>query len=185
MSVRLLAHTPDPDFICAIATRTCRVGEVPEDGGKALETALRHGHTSVAEHASFTFAIDGISRACSHQLVRHRLASYTQQSQRSVRPSGYVTPDLSDDARAVYDKAVKNAYDAYDTLVSMGVLKEDARYLLPEAATTSIVVTMNGRELKHFIDLRTDKAAQWEIRELAKKMQSLAHEVAPVLIPEV
>jgi len=185
MIVRLIAHTPNPDGLCAIATKNCRVGEVPEDGGRALETALRLGHTSVAEHASFTFAIDGISRACSHQLVRHRLASYTQQSQRSVKPTGVVTPKMGDDARHVFDHAMASSLCAYEELLALGVPKEDARYVLPEATKTSLVVTMNARELQHFIDLRTDDHAQWEIRELAERMRSLAHEVAPVLIKEV
>lgn len=182
MKVRLLAYTPDPDYICAVATKTCRVGEVPEDGGRALETALKLGHESVMEHASFTFAVDGISRACSHQLVRHRLASYTQQSQRSVEPTGYVEPEMSEEAKTVFEVHMALSVAAYQKLIDMGVPKEDARYVLPEATKTSLVVTMNARELKHFIRLRTDKAAQWEIRELANRMLELAYDVAPVLM---
>ena len=185
MNVRLISYTPDPDGTCAIAARACRTAEIPEDGGRALETALKLGHTSVAEHAVFTFAVEGISRACSHQLVRHRLASYCQQSQRSVKPVGAVTPEMSKDADYVYRQAVATSFTAYETLLSLGVSKEDARYVLPEGTRTSLVVTMNGRELRHFVALRTAPEAQWEIRELARRMKESAQEVAPVLMGTV
>lgn len=185
MNVRLIAYTPDPDGTCAVAAKACRTDHVPEEGGRALETALRMGHGSVAEHAVFTFAVEGISRACSHQLVRHRLASYCQQSQRSVNPNGAVCPEMSEEARNVFEVSTALSESAYWKLIDLGVPKEDARYVLPEATKTSLVVTMNGRELRHFLALRTAPEAQWEIRELARRMKELAQDVAPVLIGTV
>ena len=114
-----------------------------------METALKLGHGSVAEHAVFTFAVEGISRACSHQLVRHRLASYCQQSQRTVKPNGAVCPEMSEEARNVFEVSTALSESAYWKLIDLGVPKEDARYVLPEATKTSLVVTMNGRELRH------------------------------------
>ncbi len=153
------------------------------------------GHHSALEHASFTFAVDGISRACSHQLVRHRLASYNQQSQRYVRfgtGDDFVVPpniDVVPEARAVFMEAMEKARDAYDRLVEIGLdqgysnetVQEDARFVLPNAAETKIVVTMNARELRHFFRVRCCRRAQWEINRLAWAMRHLATVVAPTL----
>ena len=153
------------------------------------------GHHSALEHASFTFAVDGISRACSHQLVRHRLASYNQQSQRYVRfgtGDDFVVPpniDVVPEARAVFMEAMEQARDAYDRLVEIGLdqgysnetVQEDARFVLPNAAETKIVVTMNARELRHFFRVRCCRRAQWEINRLAWAMRHLATLVAPTL----
>ena len=153
------------------------------------------GHHSALEHASFTFAVDGISRACSHQLVRHRLASYNQQSQRYVRfgtGDDFVVPpniDAVPEARAVFMEAMEQARDAYDRLVEIGLeqgysnetVQEDARFVLPNAAETKIVVTMNARELRHFFRVRCCRRAQWEINRLAWAMRHLATLVAPTL----
>lgn len=153
------------------------------------------GHHSALEHASFTFAVDGISRACSHQLVRHRLASYNQQSQRYVRfgtGDDFVVPpniDVVPEARAVFMEAMEQARDAYDRLVEIGLdqgysnetVQEDARFVLPNAAETKIVVTMNAREVRHFFRVRCCRRAQWEINRLAWAMRHLAIVVAPTL----
>ena len=157
---------------------------------KLLQGIVRAGHGSVLEHCTFTFSIEGISRACSHQLVRHRVASYSQQSQRYVNGNvfGYVTPpqiEEKDDFKKAYTQYMKNAMAFYDTLVANGVKKEDARYILPNATTTNMVVTMNARELLHFFTLRCDKRAQWEIRDLAKEMLRQVKEVAPVIFSDL
>ena len=156
---------------------------------------VRSGHMSALEHAGFTFAVDGISRACSHQLVRHRVASYSQQSQRYVRftsDGDFVIPPsiaASSDAREVFLEAMENARKAYERLVELGLAEgranesvfEDARFVLPNAAETKIVVTMNARELRHFLQVRCCNRAQWEIRDLAWTLRGMLKEIAPNL----
>jgi len=196
VDVRLLNHTPDPERAIAAAARLCYapVGaaellEVMSDEGvrKVLKTIITSGHTSALEHASFTFAIDGVSRALTHQLVRHRLASYNQQSQRYVtyaeEPSFVVPPAVAEDpvAAEAYGAATRAAFEAYRALLDAGIPAEDARYLLPNAMETKIVVTMNVRELLHFFELRCCKRAQWEIRALALAMLELAEPTAPYI----
>lgn len=196
MDVRLLNHTPDPERAIAAAARLCYapVGaaellEAMSDEAvrKVLKTIITSGHTSALEHASYTFAIDGVSRALTHQLVRHRLASYNQQSQRYVtyaeEPSFVVPPAVSADPAAadVFATATRAAFDSYRALLDAGVPAEDARYLLPNAMETKIVVTMNVRELLHFFELRCCKRAQWEIRDLALAMLELAEPTAPYI----
>jgi len=197
MDVRLLYHTPDPERAVAAAARLCYApvgaaelmeGMTDEAVRKVLGVILRSGHLSALEHASYTFAIDGVSRAMTHQLVRHRLASYNQQSQRYVayaeKPVFVVPPAVSadPDVLARYNAATAAAFDAYRALVDAGVAAEDARYLLPNAMETKIVVTMNVRELLHFFELRCCKRAQWEIRELALTMLRLAEPTAPYIL---
>ena len=143
------------------------------------------GHTSTLEHASYTFAVDGVSRALTHQLVRHRIASFNQQSQRYVKfTDGLATvkPEsvaANEETNAVFDEAIVAAIEAYEKLLAAGVPAEDARYLLPNAAETKIVITMNVRELLHFFSLRCCNRAQWEIREMAHRMLELAKPTAP------
>lgn len=151
---------------------------------KVLDVILTSGHYSALEHASLTFAVEGISRACSHQLVRHRLASYNQQSQRYVRYGtvDFIRPpaiEASDEAGAVFDNVVCATNEAYQKLLEMGLEAEDARYVLAQAVETKIVLTMNCRELRHFFALRCCNRAQWEIREMAWKMLELARATAP------
>lgn len=195
MNVELLYCTPDPERAIATAARLCYapVGAAelmetmpPERVESVLSTIMTGGHFSTLEHASFTFAIDGVSRALTHQLVRHRVASYNQQSQRYVKFKDgnvpYVTPPAveEDDAKkAIFDEAMQATVDAYTKLVEAGIEAEDARYLLPNAAETKIVVTMNARELYHFFTVRCCNRAQWEIRDLAWKMLELVREKAP------
>jgi thymidylate synthase (FAD) len=157
---------------------------------KLLQGIVKAGHGSVLEHCCFTFSIEGISRACSHQLVRHRIASYSQQSQRYVKGDkfDYVIPpeiEKREDLKKVFDEHMRNTKTLYNTLILCGMKKEDARYLLPNATTTNIVVTMNARELLHFIELRTSPRAQWEIRELAGEMLKQLKEVAPVIFSNI
>jgi len=195
MDVRLLYHTPDPERAIAAAARLCYApvgaAELLESMTEAavhrvLKTVITSGHTSTLEHASYTFAIDGVSRAMTHQLVRHRLASYNQQSQRYVSyddPSFVIPPEIDADPekRAAFISACGDAFMAYRALLDAGVAAEDARYLLPNAMETKIAVTMNVRELLHFFELRCCKRAQWEIREVALRMLELAEPTAPYI----
>ena len=133
------------------------------------------GHHSVIEHAVFTFSVEGVSRALTHQLVRHRVASFSQQSQRyvSMDSATYVTPHTIEgnaDAEKLFDSVMDDIWDAYKKLEGMGIPAEDARYLLPNGCTTNITITMNARELLHFFSLRCCNRAQWEIREMADQM---------------
>ncbi len=194
MDVRLLSHTPEPERAIAVAARLCYapVGAAELMDGmdcaavlSVLSTIMESGHLSTLEHASYTFAIDGVSRAMTHQLVRHRLASYNQQSQRYVsfgeEPEFIIPPQVQADpaARQRFDEATAAAYRSYQELIDAGVDAEDARYVLPNAVETKIVVTMNARELLHFFELRCCRRAQWEIRAVALRMLELAEPTAP------
>lgn len=146
---------------------------------KHLPKVLSYGHESILEHAVFTFAIEGISRVASHQLVRHRIASYTQQSHRYIKlnpqdvEETFLIPESIKEKPEFYEKwkkLMREAIELYEKTYEEGVHQEDARYILPQAIRTKIVVTMNLRELKHFFGLRTCERAQWEIREVAWKM---------------
>lgn len=208
MKVKLEAYTRDADAVCGMAAKTCISEEIqhlraPDTGEPiprttSLRMALALNHESVAEHANFTFSIEGISRACSHQLVRHRLASYSQQSQRYVKMDDfdYVIPEsIKDSDKRIwmtswedwilmfkaYNSLMYEIQKTYEMMIDAGIPEEDARYILPNACTTNIVVTMNARELRHFFRLRCCTRAQWEIRELANKMLELVKEVAPIL----
>ncbi|HEY4707531.1 MAG TPA: FAD-dependent thymidylate synthase [Thermodesulfobacteriota bacterium] len=198
MKVALLTYTPEPERTVAMAARLCYSASTISDleakapsGGieKFLGKILKLGHLSVLEHASFTFGIEGISRATSHQLVRHRLASYSQQSQRYVKATApeYVTPPaiLADKKKQKrFEKKIKEIYSLYNDLVAEGIKAEDARYLLPNAACTKIIVTMNARELLHFFSLRCCERAQWEIREMATEMLKAVKPKAPFIFRE-
>ncbi len=158
------------------AAACCMQKEIPgEPDDGPFFSAIESGHTSVLEHIVASFAVSGISRACSHQLVRHRLASYSQQSQRYVvqHPFRYVKPESIEEDEAtdvLYTQAMMAIMNAYSGLILSGIPEEDARYVLPNACETNIVVTMNLRELSHFCALRRCNRAQWEIRELADRM---------------
>lgn len=201
MKVELISYSNMNERVCGVASKTCVSDHIPtddEDVTRSLEMATASGHTSVLEHWSATFAIEGISRACSHQLVRHRMASYSQQSQRYVKMDGfdYVVPESIKNSETIwkneyvcdeistlewYEKLMSELSEQYSQLVKAGIPEEDARYILPNACCTNIVVTMNGRELLHFFNLRCCTRAQWEIRELAERMLELVKEVAPVI----
>lgn len=196
MNVRLVSYTPNPDQVCEMACRTCTSVECPDistavNKTNALRNALDSGHESVAEHAVFTFQIEGISRACSHQLVRHRMASYSQQSQRYVIMNDndyFVIPESikeNDSEYIQYISVMKYLFDEYERMIKSGVPIEDARYILPNACCTNITVTMNARELRHFFKLRLCKRAQWEIRELAECMYECVKNIAPILFEGV
>ena len=202
MKIKILAHTPNPERVIALAGKLCYssvgIDELndkisDEQVEKFIKKLSDMGHMSPFEHASFTFAIEGISRNCSHQIVRHRLASFSQQSQRYVRMKGeYVVPPYiywHEELLLEFNHALEDADKAYNKLVE-GLMRygrtekeaiEDARYILPSACTTKMEVTMNVRELLHFFKQRCCKRAQWEIREVAKEMLKQCKEVSPIL----
>ncbi len=200
MKVKLVAHTPDPDLKAAAAAMTSTSARTtleiledmndPEKQKKALfilKKVMESGHTSVLEHSSFTFSISEVSRALTHELVRHRIASYTQQSQRYVKfdkEKNFVFPPTitkNEKTKKIYEKLLAESVKTYNKLIENGIPCEDARYVLPNASPTNIILTMNGRELLHFFALRCCERAQWEIRELATEMCRQAKEVAPVM----
>ncbi len=154
-----------------------------------IELLKKLGHESVFEHACFTFRVEGISRVCTHQLVRHRLASYTQQSQRYVKLKNpkFIVPESIMDSNfsEEYLELLEKASELYRKMVEGGIRKEDARFALPQSIETKIVITMNARELRHFIVLRCDESAQWEIRAMAREILRLAYEVSPILFQDL
>ena len=172
MKVTILNKTDNPMQLISRAAGTC-YGK-SNYSAKRVKTCLQAGHLSVFEHANVTFEVDGISRACSHQLVRHRLASFSQCSQRYCKidvssDDWYVTPQALDNSER-FRVVMAQCAAAYCEALDSGIKPEDARYLLPEATKTKIVVTMNLRELFHFFNVRNNNRAQWEIRDLAKAM---------------
>ncbi len=195
MIVELIAHTPDPERLVAAAARLCYsdVGlegiraQQSEEQVKGLITLLRRsGHLSPFEHAAFSFYLEGWSRVTTHQLVRHRIASYSQQSQRYVtaNPEEFIVPPSIRSipaAREEHERVFHAAGRCYRKLVNLGVPPEDARYCLPQAITSRLILTMNARELLHFFELRTCRRAQWEIRFLALTMLRLVRKAAPAL----
>ena len=195
MEVKLIRYTPDPDKTVAMSARLCYspIGAAQleekmtdEQATKLVRKLASMGHASTFEHASFTFAIEGVSRVLTHQLVRHRIASYSQQSQRYVKEHNFETimpPSIAanKEAKAKFEALTKEIQDTYNEWTEAGILPEDARYILPNAAETKIVVTMNARSLHNFFELRCCTRAQWEIRALANKMLEEVKKVAPAL----
>jgi thymidylate synthase (FAD) len=196
LKVKLLRHTADAELLCGTAALTTIKKGKPsqilekmdrETAKDKIKIVTGYGHASVIEHASFTFSIEDVSRAMTHQLVRHRIASYTQQSQRYVTydtVEKYVTPQNianNKEAKRIYDDTLERISETYQELLKLGIPKEDARFILPNAAKTNIIVTMNARELRHFFNLRCCARAQWEIREAATEMFKQAKKAAPVL----
>lgn len=185
MNVTLIRFTPEPDALCGEAAAICT--GYTGDPLKALRGALDSGHESVAEHASFTFRVEGVSRVLLAQLTRHRVASYSVQSQRYcgadldiVVPDSMACTELVDEIVAVR-RAVEKLYDK---AIGLGKPAEDARYFTLQAGVTSLIVTMNARELRHFFSLRCCNRAQWEIRELARRMLAECSVVAPELFKD-
>ncbi len=219
MDVKLIAWTPTPDFVVAAAARTCYsaqpIGTVMErldedTASDFVEMLSEMGHESPIEHASFTFAIEGVSRSLLAQLTRHRIASYSVRSQRYVseKSFGYVTPpQIADcpEALAIYEDIMAREQEAYNKITALLLEKrmaalpeeqredksvrtaqrriaaEDARYVLPNSCETQLIVTMNARSLKNFFHHRCCNRAQWEIRELARRMLLEVRRVSPAL----
>jgi len=211
LKVNLIEHTPNPEKVIASAAKLCYsavgVDEILnnlEEGSteKFLNMLMSYGHESPIEHVSFTFAVEGVSRSLTHQLVRHRIASYSQQSQRYVKLEQFeyiMPPEIEKDEKAkhIFEKAMEQSQKSYNELVE--ILKdkyiseglnalnsekkaiEDARYVFPNACETKIIITMNARSLINFFKHRCCSRAQWEIRQLADEMLKQVKEVAPVL----
>lgn len=194
MKVKLLAYTPEPEKIVAAAARLCYSpdgadqlleGMTEQKVAGFLKKLVEMGHHSPIEHVSFTFAVEGVSRALSHQMVRHRIASYSQKSQRYVREDlfEYIIPPAvaaDEKALAVYTAQMEKIREAYKALRQI-VHHEDARYVLPNACETKFVFTMNARSLHNFFRLRCCNRAQWEIRALAEALYIEVKKVAPIL----
>ncbi len=182
MNVTLIQATTFPEQLCGAAAAVCTN---TEDYEKSLRHALASGHTSVLEHAVFTFKVEGLSRAALAQLTRHRLASFDVQSQRYVKldnPELVIPDSIRDwDFAAEAESTMRYVMNLYQRMVEAGIPCEDARYVTPQAVPTTLFMTMNARELLHFFHLRTCNRAQWEIRELADRMLKLCKEVSPAI----
>jgi thymidylate synthase (FAD) len=196
VDVHVLAHTPEPLRVLYTAARTCYSGARPselweesvprERMERLIGQIVQSGHHSILEHVAFTFAVEAISRSASHQLVRHRLASYSQQSQRYVEgPFAYVTPASWERAGPEilgrYQQAMADLDRLYQEALAAGIPAEDARFILPQAVTTNLTMSMNLRECMHVVGLRTCLRAQWEIRHLFTQVAEAVRAVDPFL----
>ncbi|MCL5795036.1 MAG: FAD-dependent thymidylate synthase [Patescibacteria group bacterium] len=193
MNMRLIGYTKDAEQIVAVAVRQCysalsgtqlKKKITAEKRAKLIAQVVACDHTSTIEHVSFTFAIEGVSRVLTHELVRHRIASYSQQSQRYVTAENFkyiIPPSIKNNKQALknYKKIILQDQKAYNDLLNLKIAKEDARFVLPNATETKIIVTMNARSLFNFLRRRMCNRAQWEIRTLAQKMHKLLMKVAP------
>ena len=193
LEVTLITHTPEPEKIIAGAAKLCYSssdikslmdGLTTEKIESFIKKLTDLGHQSPLEHCTFTFGIEGVSRSLSHQMVRHRIASYSQKSQRYVKEGQfeYITPpSISEnpDIKYIYNDFMIKSQATYNYLIDNGVPAEDARFVLPNACETKMVATMNIRTLLHFFEERCCERAQWEIREMANTMLEICKEVAP------
>lgn len=222
MEVKLIAHTPNPDLVVAAAARTCyttlplstlmdRLDD--ERAAEYVEMLSGMGHESPIEHVTFTFAIEGVSRALLAQITRHRIASFSVRSQRYVSEKKFdyvIPPQIAEcpEALLIYESIMETERRAYSKIVALllekrlealpeeqrvdtaviaaqgKIAQEDARYVLPNACETQMVVTMNARSLKNFFRLRCCNRAQWEIRELANRMLAEVRKVSPALFQD-
>ena len=188
MVITVLQITSEAEKLIEKAGRICYLSEPKEDSaGRFIKARLKSGHESIVEHAVASFHIKGISRACSHQLVRHRLVSFSQQSQRYVdKDLSYVTPPtLEGEALQVFKESMEHSIHYYKKLRTLGALKEDARFVLPNAMATQLVATANFREWRHFLKIRLEADAQWEIREMAQYILDYLYEAAPSVFEDI
>ncbi len=201
MRVKLLWHTPNPEIAVALAMRRCYSSKPIEDLEAELISrpgyekdliakALRDKTFDVIEHAVFMFEVEGISRVCSHQLVRHRIASYDQESQRfsAVEKEDFITPhsvQSNTEALKLYEDLIRRSLEIFKKLKELEVPKEDARFILPQSIGTKLVITANARSLMHFFWQRLAPQAQWEIRELAELMLKECKKVSPSIFKDV
>jgi len=185
--VKLLAITPEGERLIEEAGRTCYLSldRITEDSGvNFIKRSIQRGHHSILEHASASFRIKGASRTFTHQLVRHRLASFSQQSQRYVDEGDFnyiVPPEILDNPEAleIFRNFMEHSKSNYDNLRTLGIKKENARFVLPNALESEIVFSANFRELRSVLSLRLDKAAQWEIRRVCMDMLKILQKEAP------
>ncbi len=192
LKVELIAYTPNPVEVCGKAAGVSYDKEEKEDYGTFIRRIVAFGHESVLEHASFTFRVEGISRALSHQWVRHRICSFTQRSQRRVDEGRgrYVLPPLDylkngEELKRKMEEFIQQSFKLYGELTAAGVRREDARYILTNATETKMYWTANVRELRHFFRLRLHKESQWEIRQMARQMFDLVYQIAPPLFEDL
>ena len=182
MRVTLMNYTQDAALICGEAAAVCTASGNPM---KSLHAALASGHESVLEHVSFTFRIEGLSRAALAQLTRHRLASFDVESQRYVKMEDVrmVMPDsiTRSDFLMEAEASLSGSMELYRRMIAAGIPAEDARYVTPQAVETNLILTMNARELRHFFKLRCCNRAQWEIRGVADAMLAICKRIAPEL----
>ncbi len=192
MKVELLAVTPNAERLIEEAGRTCYLSldkKSEESYKKFIRMIIRNGHHSVIEHASATFRITGGSRTFTHQLVRHRLCAYSQQSQRYCNEDNFniILPKLIEKnsaAKKVFEGLIDHAKIAYAELQRLGIKNEDARFVLPNACESEIVMSANFRELRHIFKERCSKVAQWEIRAVAIDMLGLMKNIAPIVFED-
>lgn len=197
MTVNLISYTKEPYYVVTLAAATCYSDLCYEKLAdkcwkrdyqeKMVKMLLENGHESPLEHASFTFFIEGISRSTSHQLCRHRIASYSQRSQRytTMRPEEFNIPKsikTNPHAQALFEQHLKDTFDLYNAYIDNGIPKEDAREILPNATQTSLVMTMNLRELRHFLELRMCLRASEGIREMADEIYRIMKDYFPLLV---
>jgi thymidylate synthase (FAD) len=192
MKIEILACTPNPEQLIERCGRICYDSfdkmSPPESTQRLITHLIRSGHESVLEHASVTFLVTGVSRALTHQLVRHRIASYSQRSQRYVKetePNFVIPPSVDDIIGVAYSDFMEKIWRFYNEMLKAGVKPEDARFVLPNACCSEIAITMNFRELRHFFKLRTSKHAQWEIRQMAKEMWKQIVDIAPNVFSDI
>lgn len=204
LKVALIRHTLSPEETVALGARLCysraTIDDLTQrvsakDQSDFVQKIMGMGHESVLEHATFTFGVEGVSRVLLAQLTRHRLASFSVQSQRYVSYEngfGYIMPpkiaELGEEAQAEYHRQMQQMHQWYcqwqEKLGTGEGSNEDARFVLPGACETRLMMTMNVRELRHFFSLRMCNRAQWEIRAMAKEMHRLCMEVAPALFAD-
>jgi len=193
MKVKLLSYTKDPERVVAAAIRQCYSPDAAAkmktklsnaEVGKLIRMVIESDHTSTIEHVSFTFGVEGVSRVLTHELVRHRIASYSQQSQRYIsgKNFGYVIPPSIKSKKGAcerFEKAMQIDMELYEYLQGLGIKDEDARFVLPNATDVKIVITMNARSLFNFLKRRMCNRAQWEIRTMAHLMHKELMKIAP------
>jgi thymidylate synthase (FAD) len=191
--VRLVSITPGVEELIERAYRNCFQSEMSGDVEKRREfirRCIKLGHLSPLEFGEAVFEVE-CSRVCTHQLVRHRIASYAQESQRRVKVKDLdyvVVPPMvveNQEALEVFLEAVRKGFEAYEKLLELGIRKEDARYILPQCIKSKILVKMNFRAWRHFLELRCDKTAQWEIREVAKRILEILNLCAPSVFSDL
>jgi thymidylate synthase (FAD) len=192
MKVELLFITPNAEKLIEEAGRTSYLSY--EKQGKNTEKRfirmlIKKGHFSVLEHAYATFRITGVSRAFTHQLVRHRLCSFTQQSQRHVdeRNFKYIEPDSirkNREAHSIFSNIIRESRETYKKLMNLGIGNEDARFVLPNAVESQIVVSANLRQWRHIIETRGNPDAQWEIRKVAIEILEILKKLVPTIFED-
>jgi len=188
MKIKLVAITPKAVMVIENAARTCYQSEPAGEVGELVRKLIKSGHHSVLEHAYCTFRINGCSRAMTHQLVRHRLMAISQQSQRYVKEDQFdfvIPPAIEDRHKDMFEGYMRLIQNMYNELKLRGIRNEDARFVLPNACQSEIVVSFNFREARHIFEVRCDKHAQWEIRAAAKEMLKILNEEAPSVFEDL